>query len=120
MSKTKASAPPPLSSAGIGAAGSANLGTLRNAVPVTKQQALIRTRIAGYAYQFDHGFVWEPDDGPPQAFRWDQVATVNWFASQHYVNGVYTGTQFWLALAAGGVLTVLGLIRFLFVRTPKA
>lgn len=27
---------------------------------------------------------------------------------------------FWLSLAAGGVLVVLGLIRFLFVRTPKA
>jgi len=27
---------------------------------------------------------------------------------------------YWLALSAGGVLTVLGLIRFLFVRTPKA
>jgi hypothetical protein len=27
---------------------------------------------------------------------------------------------YWLALSAGGVLTVLGLIRFLFVRAPKA
>ena len=27
---------------------------------------------------------------------------------------------YWLALAAGGVLTFLGLVRFLFVRTPKA
>lgn len=34
------------------------------------------------------------------------------------VSGLLTG--YWLALAAGGVLTFLGLIRFLFVRTPKA
>ena len=27
---------------------------------------------------------------------------------------------YWLALSAGGVLTVLGLVRFLFVRSPKA
>lgn len=27
---------------------------------------------------------------------------------------------YWMALSAGGVLTFLGLIRFLFVRTPKA
>ena len=100
MSKTKTSLPPPLSPAAAGAAGSVNLGTLRNAVPVTKQQALIRTRIVGYAYEFDQGFVWQPDDAGPQAYRWDQVATVNWFASQHYVNGVYTGTQYWLTVTS--------------------
>jgi hypothetical protein len=99
MSKTKASLPPSPSPAATGAAGSANLGTLRSAIPVTKQQALIRTRIVGHAYEFDHGFVWQPDDAGPQAWRWDQVATVNWFASQNYVNGAYTGTQYWLTLA---------------------
>lgn len=34
------------------------------------------------------------------------------------VSGLLIG--YWLALGAGGVLTVLGLIRFLLVRTPKA
>ena len=100
MSKTKTTMPPPPSLAAAGAAGAANLGTLRNAIPVTRQQALIRTRIAGYAYEFDYGLVWQPDDAGPQAYRWDQVATVNWFASQHYVNGAYTGTQYWLTLAS--------------------
>ncbi len=100
MSKTKGSLPPPPSPTAMGAAGSAQLGTLRHAIPVTKQQALIRTRIVGYAYEFDHGLVWQPDDGGPQAYRWDQVATVNWFASQHYVNGAYSGTQYWLTLAS--------------------
>ena len=100
MSKTKASLPPSPSPAATGVAGSANLGTLRNAIPVVKQQALIRTRIVGYAYEFDHGFVWQPDDAGPQAYRWDQVATVHWFASQNYTNGAYTGTQYWLTLAS--------------------
>lgn len=100
MPKTTASLPPSPSPAAAAAAGSAILGTLRYAIPVTRQQALIRTRIAGYAYEFDHGFVWQPGDAGPQAWRWDQVATVNWFASQHYVNGAYTGTQYWLTLAS--------------------
>jgi len=102
MSKTKASLPPPPSPAAMSAAGSANLGTLRSAIPVTKQQALVRTRIVGYAYEFEYGFVWQPNDGGPQAIRWDLVGTINWFASQNYVNGVYTGTQYWLTLASTG------------------
>ena len=100
MSKSKANLPPSPSAATTCAAGSANLGTLRNAIPVTKQQALIRTRIAGHAYEFGHGFAWQPDDAGPQAYRWDRVATVNWFASQNYTNGAYTGTQYWLTLAS--------------------
>jgi hypothetical protein len=100
MSKTKASMPPPPPPAAIGAAGAANLGMLRNTIPVTKQQALVRTRIVGYIYEFEYGFVWQPDDGGPQVFRWNLVGTVNWFASQNYVNGVYTGTQYWLTLAS--------------------
>ncbi len=100
MSKTTTTQPPALSPAAIEAARSANLGTPRNAVPVIKQQALIRTRIAGYAFEFDNGFVWQPDDAQPQAYRWDQVATVNWYASQHYVNGAYSGTHYWLTLAS--------------------
>jgi len=79
-------------------ASSLNLGTLRDMIPVTKQQGLVRNRVAGWAYEFDHGFVYQPDDADPQAYRWDQVSTVNWFASQHYVNGAYQGTQYWLAL----------------------
>src|SRR5262249_15960063 len=78
---------------------SANLGTLQQAVPVTKP-TLVRVRIVGYAYEFDHGFVWQPGDAEPQAYRWDEVVTVNWHASQHYVNGAYTGTQFWLTLTS--------------------
>ena len=100
MSMTNASPPPSPLPAATSAAGSANLGTLRHAIPVTKHQALIRARVVGYAYEFDHGFVWHPEDSGPQAYRWDQVATVNWFASQHYSNGVYTGTQYWLTLAS--------------------
>lgn len=100
MSKTIASLPPSPSPAATDAAASANLGTLRHAIPVTRQQALIRVRIVGYAYEFDHGFVWHPEDSRPEAYRWDQVATVNWFASQHYANNVYTGTQYWLTLAS--------------------
>jgi len=100
MSKTKANLPPSPPLAATSAAASANLGALRNAISVTKQQALVRTRIMGYAYEFDNGFVWQPDDGVAQAYRWDEVSTVNWFASQHYANGVYTGTQYWLTLAS--------------------
>lgn len=100
ISMTNASLPPSPPPAATSAAGSANLGTLRHAIPVTKHQALIRTRVVGYAYEFDHGFVWHPEGSGPQAYRWDRVATVNWFASQHYANGVYTGTQYWLTLAS--------------------
>jgi hypothetical protein len=100
MSKPKASSPPAPSPAAAGAAQSANLGWLRTAIAVSKHQALIRTRIVGHAYEFDHGFVWQPEDAEPQAYRWDQVATVNWYASQQYVNGAYTGTQFWLMLTS--------------------
>jgi len=100
MSKPKASLPPPLSPAAAGVAHSANLGWLRNAIPVSKHQTLIRVRIVGYAYEFDHGFVWQPEDGEPQAYRWDQVATINWYGSQNYANGAYTGTQFWLTLTS--------------------
>jgi hypothetical protein len=98
MSKPKASLPPSPSPAAIAAARSANLGTLRQVIAVSKHQALIRVRIVAYAYEFDHGFIWQPDDAEPQAHRWDQVATVYWYASQHYVNGAYTGTQFWITL----------------------
>src|SRR5215471_2684742 len=98
MPKVKASLPPSPSPVATGAAGSANLGTLRNAVPVPRHG--LRARIAGYAYEFDHGFLWQPDDAGPQAWRRDQVATVNWYASQNYVNGAHTGTQYWLALAS--------------------
>jgi hypothetical protein len=96
MSKPK-STPPPPSPAAAAAAQAASLGALRQAIPVTKP-ALVRVRTVGYAYEFDHGFTWQPGDAEPQAYRWDQVAAVNWHASQHYVNGAYTGTQFWLTL----------------------
>lgn len=97
MSKPKSSLPPPPPAA-MGAAPPSNLGTLRQTIPVTKHQALFRVRISGYAYEFDDGFVWQPDAAEPQTYRWDAVATVHWYASQHYVNGVYSGTQFWITL----------------------
>jgi hypothetical protein len=72
---------------------------LRNAVPIVKPQVLlVRTRIAGWAYEFDNGFVYQRDDAPPQAYRWDQVATVNWYALRSYVNGAYSGTNYYLIL----------------------
>lgn len=110
MSKLKASLPPPPSPAAMAAAYSANLGALRQAIPISKHQAMVRVRIVAYAYEFDHGFIWQPDDAEPQLYRWDQVATVNWFASQHYSNGVYTGTQFWLTLTStdGRNLKIIG------------
>jgi hypothetical protein len=86
----------------MGAANSLAMGTLRDVIPVTKQQGLIRNKVAGWAYEYDHGFVYQPDDAEPQAYRWDQISTVNWYASQHYVNGAYQGTQYWLALAGSG------------------
>lgn len=99
MPKTKSSLPllPPTPAA-TGAARSSNLGALRQTIPVSKHQALFRTRIIGYAYEFDHGFLWQPDGAEPQTYRWEEVATVNWYASQHYVNGVYSGTTFWITL----------------------
>jgi hypothetical protein len=101
MARTSSVAPPSPSPAAMGAAGQANLGPLCDIIPITKAQALIRTKIAGWAYEFDNGFVYQPDDAPPQAYRWDQVSTVNWYASQHYVNGAYQGTNYWLALVSG-------------------
>jgi hypothetical protein len=98
MPKPKPSLPPLPPPAATGAARSSNLGMLRRAIPVSKQQALFRSRIIGYAFEFDHGFVWQPENAEPQTYRWDEVATVNWYASQHYVNGVYSGTQFWITL----------------------
>lgn len=77
-----------------------NLGSWRDAIPIIKQRPFAAARILGYLYEFDHGFIWQPADAEPQIFRWDQVATVNWFASRRYVNGAYTGTMFWLTLAA--------------------
>jgi len=84
----------------MGAANSMNLGPLRDIILITKTQALVRTRIAGWAYEFDNGFVYHPDDSQPQASRWDPVSTVNWDASQHYVNGAYQGTNYWLTLVS--------------------
>src|SRR5215471_1694410 len=100
MSKPKSSPPPLPPPAATGAAHSSNLGMLRQAIPVSKQLALMRQRILGHAYEFDHGFVWQPENAEPQTYRWDQVATVNWHASQHYVNGVYSGTQFWITFTS--------------------
>jgi hypothetical protein len=99
MAKTRVTLPPP-SAAATNAAESASLGVLRATIPVTRQRALIRTRVAGYAHEFEYGFVWQPADAGPEPYRWNQVATVNWYASKHYVNGAYTGTQYWLALAS--------------------
>lgn len=74
---------------------------LRNAVPIVKPQVLlVRTRVTGWTYEFDNGFVHQPDGAPPQAYRWDQVATVNWYALRSYVNGAYTGTNFYLILVS--------------------
>lgn len=99
MPKTKSSLPPPPPAAAMGAVLPPNLGALRQTIPVTRHQAF-RVRITGYAYEFDDGFLWQPDDAEPVACRWDAVATVHWYASQHYVNGVYSGTQFWIALTS--------------------
>lgn len=100
MSKPKSSLPLVPLSAPTGAARSSNLGALRQTISVSKHQAPFRARIIAYAYEFDHGFVWQPDDAEPQTYRWDEVATVNWYASQHFVNGVYSGTQFWITLTS--------------------
>lgn len=99
MSKPKSSlpSPPPLSA---GADRSLSLGVLRQTIPVTKHQALFRVAIIGYAYEFDDGFAWHLHAAEPQIYRWDEVAAVNWHASQHYVNGVYSGTQFWITLTS--------------------
>jgi Family of unknown function (DUF6585) len=100
MSKLKSSLPLLLPPSATVAARSWNLGALRQTIPVSKHQALFGVRIVGYAYEFDHGFVWQADDVEPQTYRWDGVATVNWYASQHYVNGAYSGTQFWINLTS--------------------
>jgi hypothetical protein len=99
MSKITSIQPPSPSPASTAAADSTHLGTWRDAFPIVKQRPFVQARIVGYVYEFDNGFIWQPEDAGPQAFRWDQVATVNWFASRHYVNGGYTGTMFWLTLA---------------------
>ena len=100
MAKSTSVTPPSPSPAVAGAAAAANLGALRDIVPVTKTKALVRTRVAGWAYEYDNGFVYQPDDAALQTHRWDQVATVNWFASRNDTNGAYTGTHYGLALAS--------------------
>ena len=98
MSKPKPGPLPTSAPSAMRAVLSPSLGALRQTVPITRHHALFRVRVSGYAYEFDDGFVWQPDDADPQIFRWDEVATAHWYASQHYVNGVYSGTQFWITL----------------------
>lgn len=99
MPKANVALPPP-SPAAMSTAESAGLGMFRGTIPVPKPRIFRGITIAGYAHEFEYGFIWLPEGDGPEPYRWNQIATVNWHASRNYVNGRYMGTAFWLILVS--------------------
>lgn len=93
MSKPKLSLPPPPSPAAMDAARTFNLGALRQTIPVDKYPA-VRSRVIGYAHEFDDGLVLHLDNAEPEAYRWDALTAVTWSATNSYSSGFYMGTHF--------------------------
>jgi hypothetical protein len=103
----------------VAVASAQRLGAPTGNLVSTKFNLLLGTRPSqSFLYLFEHGLVRVPARGQPpagvfEACRWDDVSLTHIGATQHYRNGIYQHTSYFVSLrrADGSVMDFSGTFR---------